>query len=65
MTGAKSIVRYMLKPVFNSLDVVFTERRRTAMRTSKREDYTFNRDDFTFDSERDDCVCPVAQILWS
>ncbi|BBF92579.1 HlyD family type I secretion periplasmic adaptor subunit [Blastochloris tepida] len=26
VTGSKSIVRYMLKPVFNSLDVIFTER---------------------------------------
>ena len=26
VTGAKSIVRYLLKPVYNSLDVAFTER---------------------------------------
>jgi len=26
VTGSKSIIRYMLKPVFNSLDIVFTER---------------------------------------
>lgn len=26
VTGSKSIVRYMLKPIFNSLDVAFTER---------------------------------------
>ena len=26
VTGSKSIIRYMLKPVFNSLDVAFTER---------------------------------------
>jgi len=25
-TGSKSIVRYMFKPVFNSLDVAFSER---------------------------------------
>jgi adhesin transport system membrane fusion protein len=25
-TGSKSIVRYMFKPVFNSLDAAFTER---------------------------------------
>jgi hypothetical protein len=25
-TGSKSIIRYMFKPVFNSLDVAFTER---------------------------------------
>jgi hypothetical protein len=30
---------------------------------SSREDGTFSRDDFTFDKERNVCICPEGKLL--
>ena len=38
-TGSKSIVRYMFKPVFNSLDVAFTERSGASRRRSNAKSW--------------------------